>query len=147
MKKLTAFIKNLFYPAKARAEATRLTSNLTKYDLIEEEIILAIEVRAYLKPGFGMSQLSMETGVPYHHLTNYFNNYMGVTFNDWRNNLRIEYIVEQFKLGRTKNLTLDAIAREAGYLSRSNFINAFAKKTGMNPSKYLNLLINQNNVE
>lgn len=147
MKKLTAFIKNLFYPAKARSEATRLTSNLTKYDLIEEEIILAIEVRAYLKPGFGMSQLSMETGVPYHHLTNYFNNYMGVTFNDWRNNLRIEYIVEQFKLGRTKNLTLDAIAREAGYLSRSNFINAFAKKTGMNPSKYLNLLINQNNVE
>lgn len=147
MKKLTAFIKNLFYPTKARAEATRLTRNLTKYNLIEEEIIAAIEGRAYLKPGFGMSQLSLETRVPYHHLTNYFNNYLGVTFNDWRNNLRIEYIVDQFKLGRTKNLTLETIAREAGYLSRSNFTGAFVKKMGINPSKYVNLLIKEKNVK
>ena len=147
MKKLTAFIKNLFYPTKARAEATRLTRNLTKYNLIEDEIMAAIEARAHLRPGFGMSQLSQETGVPYHHLTNYFNYYLGITFNDWKNNLRIEYIIDQFVQGRTRNLTLETLAREAGYLSRSNFVNAFVKKTGMYPSKYVNFLINQKNVK
>jgi len=147
MKKLTAFIKNLFYPTKARAEATRLTRNLTKYNLIEDEIIAAIEARAHLKPGFGMSQLSQETGVPYHHLTAYFNYYLGITFNDWKNNLRIEYIIDQFVQGRTQYLTMETLAREAGFLSRSNFVDSFKKKMGMNPSHYLNLLIKEKNVK
>jgi AraC-like DNA-binding protein len=147
MKKLTTFIKNLFYPTKARAESTRLTRNLTKYNLIEDEIMQVIAAGIYLKPGFGMSQLSQETRVPYHHLTAYFNYYLGITFNDWKNNLRIEYILEQFDQGRNRKLTLETLAREAGFLSRSNFVDSFKKKMGMNPSQYINVLIYQKNAK
>ena len=145
MKKLTTFIKNLFYPVKARQESARLSRNLSRYDLIEEEVIKVINNRIYLQPGFGLNHLSQETGVPYYHLTVYFNYYLGTTFNEWKNNLRIEYIIDHFVQGRARNLTLETLAREAGYLSRSNFVNAFTKKTGMNPSKYLNFLIKQKN--
>jgi AraC-like DNA-binding protein len=146
MKKLTTFIKNLFYPVKARQEAARLTRNLSRYDLIEEEVIKVINDRIHLQPGFSLNHLSQETGVPYHQLTVYFNYYLGISFNDWKNNLRVDYVIEQFAQGRTRNFTLETLAREAGYLSRSNFVNAFVKKTGMNPSKYLNFLIKQRNV-
>jgi AraC-like DNA-binding protein len=147
MKKLTTFIKNLFYPTKARAEATRLTRNLTKYNLIEDEILEAIRSQIYLEAGFNLTHLATKTGVPYHHLTAYFNYYLGITFNDWKNNLRIEYILEQFDQGRNRRLTLETLAREAGFLSRSNFVDSFKKKMGMNPSQYVNVLIYQKNVK
>ena len=146
MKKLIRFIKNLFNPVEHRREYTRSDDRFQRFLLIEEELQEAINDKIYLQPGFGMSQLSVQVGIPYHHLTAYFNLYLGITFNDWKNNLRIEYILEQFDQGRNRKLTLETLAREAGYLSRSNFINSFKKKLGINPSQYVNLLIYQKNV-
>ena len=145
MKKLIWFIKNLFHPGRIRKEYIRSEKRFEKFMLIDEEIQAAIDDKIYLQQGFGLSQLSSQVGVPYHQLTLYFNLYLGTSFNDWKNNLRIEYILEQFHQGRNRKLTLETLAREAGFLSRSNFLNAFVKKTGMNPSMYINLLTKQNN--
>jgi AraC-like DNA-binding protein len=93
--------------------------------------------KSYLKPGFNLSVITKETQIPYHKLTNYFTMYLGVNFNDWKNDIRIAHAVDLIDNGRAKNLTLESIAYSCGYLSRSNFVNAFRKKMGMTPSEYV----------
>ena len=93
--------------------------------------------KSYLKPGFNLSVITKETQIPYHKLTNYFTMYLGVNFNDWKNDIRIAHAVDLIDHGRAKNLTLESIAYSCGYLSRSNFVNAFRKKMGMTPSEYV----------
>lgn len=93
--------------------------------------------KSYLKPGFNLSVITKETQIPYHKLTNYFTMYLGVNFNDWKNDIRVAHAVDLIDHGRAKNLTLESIAYSCGYLSRSNFVNAFRKKMGMTPSEYV----------
>jgi AraC-like DNA-binding protein len=60
-----------------------------------------------------------------------------VNFSDWKNSARINHAKDLISNGQAKNLTLEAIALSCGYLSRSNFINAFKKYTGKNPSEFI----------
>ena len=81
--------------------------------------------------------ITKDTNIPYHQLTNYFNNYLGINFNDWKNNARIEFALDLLNNGRAKSLTLESIGYSCGFLSRSNFVNSFRKKVGMTPSEYV----------
>jgi AraC-like DNA-binding protein len=93
--------------------------------------------KPFLQPGFTLSIITQETNIPYHQLTTYYNNYLGINFNDWKNNARIDHALDLIKNGRAKNLTLESIAYSCGFLSRSNFVNSFRKKTGLTPSEFL----------
>ncbi len=93
--------------------------------------------KPYLQPGFTLSIITQETNIPYHQLTIYYNNYLGINFNDWKNNARIDHAMDLIRNGRAKNLTLESIAYSCGFLSRSNFVNSFRKKTGLTPSEFL----------
>jgi AraC-like DNA-binding protein len=93
--------------------------------------------KPYLQAGFTLSTIAQETNIPYHQLTTYYNNYLGINFNDWKNNARIDHAMDLIRDGRAKNLTLESIAYSCGFLSRSNFVNSFRKKTGLTPSEFL----------
>ncbi len=105
--------------------------------VIAEKLKIYFASKPYLKPSFTLSVITKETNIPYHQLTNYFNNYLGINFNDWKNNARIEFALDLLNSGRAKNLTLESIGYSCGFLSRSNFVNSFRKKVGMTPSEYL----------
>lgn len=105
--------------------------------VIAEKLKIYFSSKPYLKPSFTLSVITKETNIPYHQLTNYFNNYLGINFNDWKNNARIEFALDLLNSGRAKNLTLESIGYSCGFLSRSNFVNSFRKKVGMTPSEYL----------
>ncbi|RVU23423.1 AraC family transcriptional regulator [Sandaracinomonas limnophila] len=108
--------------------------------VIAEKLKIYFSTKPFLKPGFTLSVITKETNIPYHQLTNYFNNYLGINFNDWKNNARIEFALDLLNNGRAKNLTLESIGYSCGFLSRSNFVNSFRKKVGMTPSEYLRTL-------
>ncbi|MEY2792684.1 MAG: hypothetical protein RJA76_676 [Bacteroidota bacterium] len=105
--------------------------------VIAEKLKIYFSSKPYLKPSFTLSVITKETNIPYHQLTNYFNNYLGINFNEWKNNARIEFALDLLNSGRAKNLTLESIGYSCGFLSRSNFVNSFRKKVGMTPSEYL----------
>ena len=105
--------------------------------LISRKLAEYFKQKPFLQPGFTLSIITQDTNIPYHQLTAYYNNYLGINFNDWKNNARIDYAIELIKEGKAKNLTLESIAYTCGFLSRSNFVNSFRKKTGMTPSEYL----------
>ena len=98
------------------------------------------ERKMFLNSDFRLMQVSVESCIPVHHLTYYFNDIKNISFSDWRNNLRIAYAKELFVQGEANNLTLEAISLKCGYASQSTFIRAFKNVTGTTPSAYVKRL-------
>ena len=113
------------------------------FKLVAEKLEIYFQSKPYLQPGFNLSTITGQTDLPYHKITSYFSVYLGINFNDWKNNERIDYAVDLINSGRAKNLTLESIASSCGFLSRSNFVNAFKKKMQMTPSEYVKSLPNR----
>ena len=111
----------------------------SKLELISKKVNSYIIDKPYINPSFTVSLMSSQTGIPAHHISYYFNVYLKVDFTTWKNNLRIDYAIELINNGLADKLTLDAILRKVGFLSRSTFISAFKKRTGKTPSDYLSL--------
>lgn len=93
--------------------------------------------KMYLKADFKLNQISMESGIPAHHLTYFFNDIKKISFSEWRNSLRIKHALELIDQGRTSTFTLKSIAQESGFSSQNTFIRAFKNSTKTTPSNYL----------
>jgi AraC-like DNA-binding protein len=121
-----------------------LKSNLPKKQK-ENATIQDIEliIKAYLsdlpftQKEFSLSQMSFDLKIPERFLSNYFNKELNITFSDWRKNLRIDHVCRLIEVGEAKNLTIEAIATNAGFASRSKFIDAFKERKGVTPSAFI----------
>jgi len=112
---------------------------LPNYDLdaIERQLEEYLQTKPFLKPGFSLYQFAEETKLPSHQLSYYLKVRFNQNFNDFKNQLRIEYAIEQLDLGMAKSHTLETISQNCGFRSRTNFVDAFKKVTGKTPSDYL----------
>ena len=63
-----------------------------------------------------------------------------MSFDDLINKNRIKYFIEIMKQPKNKNLTIDALGKEAGFSSRQNLYKPFKKFHGGNPSDLLDVL-------
>ncbi|MHA8084345.1 helix-turn-helix domain-containing protein [Aquirufa antheringensis] len=99
-----------------------------------------VNEQKFLVPGYSMSDLVKDLSTPEHVLTYYFNNYKGITFLKWKNQLRIEEAIKLLNAGEANTHTLESVGKACGYKSRSNFIQAFKTQTGESPSAYLKKL-------
>ena len=86
---------------------------------------------------FSLSQMSFDLKVPERVLSNYFNKELNITFSEWRRHLRIDHVCKLIEAGESKNLTIEAIAANAGFASRSKFIDAFKERKGVTPSVFI----------
>jgi len=100
-------------------------------------------IKAYLvgnpciRPGFNLSLMSLEIQIPKHQLTYFFNDHLNITFNDWKNEIRITHFISLLKNGQAINNTLESLSQSSGFLSRSKFTNAFKKSQGKTPSAFI----------
>ena len=108
-----------------------------KLDLLTSKIDMYLLSLPYINMNFTLSVMSAETDIPAHHLSYYLNEHLKINFNTWKNDLRINHVIELIKSGSYETLTLDALSKQSGFGSRSSFINAFKLKTGLTPSEYL----------
>ena len=111
-----------------------------KLQLLHDKIETFSLTKPYLNPEFSLSVMSASTDIPVHHLSYYFNEHMNVNFNTWKNDLKINFVIEQIEKGSNELLTLDALAKQAGFVSRTTFLNAFKQKIGLTPTEFLNTL-------
>ena len=84
--------------------------------------------------------LSKALQVPQHHVIYIFKIVLKKSFVDFRNDLRINYVLDAIKTGKLKHLTIEAISIEAGFASRTTFYAVFKKHVGITPGQYLNEL-------
>lgn len=94
----------------------------------------------FVKKEFTLSQMSFDLKIPERFLSTYFNKELKLTFSEWRKNLRIDYVCKTLENGESKHLTIEAISANAGFASRSKFIDAFKERKGVTPSAYIKSL-------
>ena len=63
-----------------------------------------------------------------------------MSFDDLINQNRVKYFIDIMKQPESKNLTIDALGKEAGFSSRQNLYKPFKKFHGGNPSDLLDVL-------
>jgi AraC-like DNA-binding protein len=115
-------------------------SNISKGRL--EEIASQIQKylqdnKPYLEQGFSLTIVSQNTGIPAHQLSYFFNDHLKTSFNDWKNHLRIEYVVSEINQGKHENFTLESLASSSGFASRANFNKAFLVEMNKTPTEYI----------
>jgi AraC-like DNA-binding protein len=109
-----------------------------KLELLHDKIEQYCLGKPYLNTDFSLSTMSADTDIPVHHLSYYFNEHLNINFNTWKNDHKINYVIELIDNGSNELLTLDALAKQAGFGSRTTFFNAFKQKMGSTPSEFLN---------
>ncbi len=112
--------------------------------LISQERLLEIDqiiqgyvtTHPYLTKGFTVTQMTLDTSIPAHQLSMYFKDFLKTNFNDWKNQLRIDFVINEIKSGNWANDTIATMATNSGFSSRSNFNKAFVERTNQTPSEY-----------
>ncbi len=112
--------------------------SIEKLNLLQDKIEQYCLSKPYLNPDYSLSTMSADIDIPVHHLSYYFNEHLNINFNTWKNDHKINYVIDLMEKGSYELLTLDAIAKQAGFGSRTTFFNAFKQKTGLTPSEFLN---------
>jgi AraC-like DNA-binding protein len=92
--------------------------------------------KPYLQPELNISQVSVQLGVPVHHLGYFFKEVKKQPFHDYRNKWRIKHAKKLIREGKNNEMTLEAIGTMSGFSNRNAFSNAFRKFEGKSPATY-----------
>ncbi|MEY2940495.1 MAG: hypothetical protein RJA67_180 [Bacteroidota bacterium] len=114
-----------------------LPKKSSSFYAFERELEIYLASHPFVKKDFSLSQMSFDLKMPERFLSNYFNKEMEKTFGEWKNDLRIEYACQLIEEGNAKKITIEAISTDAGFVSRSKFIDAFKARKGVTPSVYI----------
>ncbi|WP_459496383.1 helix-turn-helix domain-containing protein [Aquirufa lenticrescens] len=114
-----------------------LPKRSSSFYAFERELENYLLAHPFVKKDFSLSQMSFDLKMPERFLSNYFNKEMKKTFGEWKNDLRIEYACQLIDEGNAKKITIEAISTDAGFVSRSKFIDAFKIRKGVTPSVYI----------
>ena len=94
------------------------------------------EFQPYLEPDLSPAQFSAMIKIPVHHLSYYFREEKKQSFNDYRNQWRVNHAKKLIQEGQANELTLEAIGLLSGFSSRNTFFIAFKKAEGITPGTF-----------
>lgn len=94
------------------------------------------EQKLYQNSEFKLADLAKELSISSHNLTEILNQYMGQNFYDFVNHYRVNEVKQKLLDPDSKNITVLALAFDAGFNSKSSFNSVFKKQTGMTPSQF-----------
>jgi AraC-like DNA-binding protein len=123
-----------------RNEVNEATLHISHADQLKFKIHIEqylIEKKPYLKTNYSLEQMVIDTQIPRYILSAFINREYGMGFREFLNRYRVDYFKSNLYKPSWNNLTLEAIAEECGFHSRSTFINNFKKITGQTPSDFL----------
>lgn len=105
--------------------------------LLLENIML--REKFFLLPKFDhvMKSLAQSSYLSVDKCSRSINKTQGLNIPDWVNKYRVDYFIQSFP-EKSRINTIDAIALESGFSSKSTFYRAFKKEKGMTPSDYFN---------
>jgi AraC-like DNA-binding protein len=92
--------------------------------------------KPFLNKELNINQVSVALKIPSRELSFIINNHFGQRFTDFLNKHRIEHITKKINKEYLSNFTIEAIASEAGFASKSTFNLAFKKYHQCTPTEY-----------
>lgn len=119
-------------------------SDTIRMDLLDKLRIFEID-KQFLKKDISLSFLAKEFKTNSSHLSHVINKEKELSFTNYINKLRIEYIKTLMLSDRKyMNYTVDALAEEAGMASRQNFSKYFVKYSGYSVKDFISKYDSQN---
>ena len=130
---------NFFKNKKPLSEEEELTEDFAYFTLIEENLQkFIIDQRNYTNSKLTLKECAKGIYSNEKYLSNYLNKVMNMNFNTYINNLRIEE-AKTLLISKDSDLyTIEAIAKMAGFNSKSSFNAVFKKHVDMTPSEFKN---------
>jgi AraC-like DNA-binding protein len=95
------------------------------------------EESPYLNKGYTIHELAQATQIPAYRISYVINQVEGRNFSSWINAYRVAHFITLLKDETTSRYTVESIAKECGFSSRSSLINSFKKEKGMTPGSYI----------
>jgi AraC-like DNA-binding protein len=92
--------------------------------------------KSYLDRDLNIHDLSSQTSIPRHYITQVLNEKYGRNFFTFINEYRVKEVLERFSDPRFDHYTILAIAYDAGFNSKTTFNAIFKTQTGQTPSAY-----------
>lgn len=90
----------------------------------------------YKRTDLSLDILAAETGINRYYISLAMNRCSGKNFNGYINEYRVKEAIRIMSDTLNKNLTVDAIAFDAGFNDRQSFHRVFKKKTGLSPGDF-----------
>lgn len=121
-------------------ETTESTLQISLADQIKYKTLIEkyfLERKPFIQTAYSLEQMANDTHIPRYLLSAFINREYGMGFREFLNRHRVNYFKDNINKESWENLTLEAIAVECGFHSRSTFINNFKKITGKTPSDFL----------
>jgi AraC-like DNA-binding protein len=107
-----------------------------KSEIQQKLISLMEEKKLYTDSLLSLSKVAKHIGEPAYMVSQVINERMGHTFFDWIAKYRVEEAQRLLSESKTAGYTIEQIAEEVGYNSKSAFNKAFKKFSGKTPSEY-----------
>lgn len=125
--------------AVIREEATAKAHSVP--EAFDRTIMRAVEhavvnEKMFRQADLTLDMLSAATGYSRYYLSTALNRCTGVNFNTYINEQRIKEAVRLMSDPANADLTVDAIAYDAGFNDRKNFYRVFKKVTGLSPTQF-----------
>lgn len=94
------------------------------------------EKKLYLNPNLTRNDLAAELNVNEVFISSLLNEGMQTTFYELINRYRVEEAIRLIRSKKLELITVDALAKEAGFKSKSTFNKSFKQITGTTPTRY-----------
>jgi AraC-like DNA-binding protein len=111
------------------------SANAKNYKLLLEDFFK--NNKPFLRAEYTLDQLVTDLKVPRYTLSAFINREYNMGFREFLNRHRVEYMIAHLNKPEWEQFTLEAIAEECGFSSRTSFIKNFKEITGQTPSAYI----------
>ena len=95
--------------------------------------------KPYRNAELKLNDLAVMLETNYTYLSQLINQHYSLHYNDYINNMRVKEACHMLTGRKDKNLTIDMIASQVGFSTKSTFYVAFKKFTGVSPALYLKM--------
>lgn len=129
--------ENVFHSKDEKAERKPLDENDPFISLSNRIKVYLEEEKPYLSKDFSMHDIAVAMDVPNHHISYCLNQVMQTNFANLKNQLRVEHSIAQLNQMQHTPFSIEGIAQNSGFATRSSFYAAFKKITGTTPTEYL----------
>jgi len=135
-----AFKKKIFRTDELVSPAKKKTAliNATKSSEYSTRLLEYLSVnKPFLNPDLSLRELASQVDIHPNHLSWLLNNNFGKNYNEFINQYRIEAFKLNAKASKNANLTIEGLAYESGFNSKTVFNTYFKKETGLTPKQFM----------
>ncbi len=131
------------YPQQVKASSINMRdekSNDLKFGLDKNIVNQKLEElkksKLYLDQNFNLTECSKALAMPSHHISYFLKQQYEMSFTAYKNNLRMDHAKNLIANGYLHNNTIEALAQECGFTSRTSFSKIFKSNLEVSPSEY-----------